>query len=166
MRQSRTAQFTDCAVYPVLVAVMILVIGDTASAIGRLIALALALGAACLWTLVTCRLERILLHGDTHSAEGRDQLDAGARAWPGSLAWLRATSLVFGALLLETLGASLALSLSISGGLVAGFLCYGVVRRAIGRERPQLATLTIAGAVKHQLKHQPAEGIGQLVGGK
>jgi hypothetical protein len=115
---------------------------------------------------VTCRLERILLHGDTHSAEGRDQLDAGARAWPGSLAWLRATSLVFGALLLETLGASLALSLSISGGLVAGFLCYGVVRRAIGGERPQLATLAIAGAVKHQLKHQPAEGIGQLVGGK
>jgi hypothetical protein len=56
MRQHRIAQYTELAVYPLLIAVMILVIADKATAGERVLALALslvfALGGALLWTLL------------------------------------------------------------------------------------------------------------------
>jgi hypothetical protein len=63
MQQNRIAYFADFAVYPVLVAVMILVIAGNTSPIERTVALAFALGGACLWTLLEHLLHRFVLHG-------------------------------------------------------------------------------------------------------
>jgi hypothetical protein len=56
MRQHRIAHYTDLAVYPLLIAVMILVIADNATTGERALALALALvfglGGAFFWTLL------------------------------------------------------------------------------------------------------------------
>lgn len=90
MRETEVGHFADCAVYPLLIAVMILVIGDGANALGCLIALAIAFGCGLVWTRVTWRLERIALHGTTPGAERQDQADVGTRARLGYRAWLGA----------------------------------------------------------------------------
>jgi hypothetical protein len=62
MRQHRIAHYTDLALYPLLIAVMILVIADEAStgerALALALALAFALGGALFWTLLGRVLHR------------------------------------------------------------------------------------------------------------
>jgi hypothetical protein len=65
MRRSRIAPYAAFAVYPLLIAMMILVIADEASAAERALALTLALafvlGGALLWTLLGRVLHRFAL---------------------------------------------------------------------------------------------------------
>jgi hypothetical protein len=62
MKQSRIAYYTDFAVYPVLVAVMTVVITGTASAAELAVALAVALVGVLLWGLLEYRLHRFVPH--------------------------------------------------------------------------------------------------------
>jgi hypothetical protein len=75
MRLQRIAPYTDFAVYPALLALMILVIADKSSGVERALALALvlvlAVGGAFLWTLLGRVLDRFVLHGDTTRMRGR-----------------------------------------------------------------------------------------------
>jgi hypothetical protein len=144
MRENEVGDLADCAVYPLLIAVMILVIGDGANALGRLVALAIAFGCALLWTRVTWRLERIALHGTTPGAGRQDQPDAGMRARLWSRAWLGAGVFASAAMLLQALGAPLVISMGIAGGLVAGLRWQGALRRAILGGKPRLATQALA----------------------
>ncbi len=140
MRENEVGHFADCAVYPLLIAVMIQVIGDGANALGRLVALAIALGCALVWTRVTWRLERIALHGSTPGAERQDPSDVAMRARLWSRAWLGAGVFASAAMLIQALGASLVMSLGIAGVLVAGLRWQGALRRALLGGKPRLAT--------------------------
>jgi hypothetical protein len=130
MQQHRIG-FADFAVYPALIAVMILVIEDKAGPVERAVALAFALGGAFLWTFFQYLLHRLALHGDSAVADPQDQNHVSPRAWGGTPAWLSVAALAFVGLMLETLGVSLLASIGIAGGLVAAFLCYRFIHHAI-----------------------------------
>src|ERR1700677_1741758 len=129
MQQNRIAYYTDFAVYPVLIAVMILVIADKSSPVERAFALALALGGAVLWTLPEYLLHRFVLRGDTRIAGIHDQHHAGPGAWIGTPTWLSVAAIAFIALLLASLAVPIIVTLSLAGGLLAGFLWYALVHR-------------------------------------
>jgi hypothetical protein len=69
MPRNRLSCYADCALYPLLVAVMILVIADRATAIERALALVLALAVACPWTML---LRRFVLPGNARITLGTD----------------------------------------------------------------------------------------------
>jgi hypothetical protein len=147
MQQNRIGYYADFAVYPVLVAVMILVIGDKASPLERALALAFALGGAFLWTWLEHRLHRFVLHGASSVARPQDEHHALPRAWFGTPTWLSVAALAFAEPLLEAIGVSHIVSLGIAGGLMAGFLCYERAHHAIQQGGPRLLAKAIAGAV-------------------
>jgi hypothetical protein len=60
MPQNRIGRYADFALYPGLIAVMILVIADSASPVERAIALLSALAGASLWMLLDHLLHRFL----------------------------------------------------------------------------------------------------------
>jgi hypothetical protein len=62
MRQTRIAYFADFAVYPVLIASMLLVIADAATPAEWALALGFALTGAFFWTLLEYLLHRFLVH--------------------------------------------------------------------------------------------------------
>jgi len=162
MRQSRIAYFTDFAVYPVLIVVMILVIADTASPIERALALAFAFMGALFWTLLEYLLHRFVLHGDTSVAELHDQHHAWPRAWIGTPTWVSVTAIALMALLPALFGFPLALTLSLTGGLMAGFLWYGFVHHAIHHGRPRRLSRALAAAARRHFAHHNAGGIGNF----
>ena len=162
MRQSRIAYYADFAVYPVLIAGMIVVIADRANAFERALALTLALAGAFLWTLLEYLLHRFLLHGDTRVAHLHDRHHAWPRAWIGTPTWLSVAVILFMALLPAPLGVPLISTLGLAGGLMAGFLWYGLIHHAIHHGRPQLLAQSITGAARRHFKHHRTQGIGNF----
>jgi hypothetical protein len=61
MRDNRIAHYVNFAIYPLLIAVMILAIADGASPVERALALVCALAGALLWVLLDHLLHRFLL---------------------------------------------------------------------------------------------------------
>jgi hypothetical protein len=124
--QQQRIEYADFAVYPALIAVMILVIGDWASPVERAVSLAFVLGGAFLWTYLQYLLHRLALHGDSSVSEPQDHDHVSPGAWGGTPAWLSVAALVFVSLLLETLGVSLIASIGIAVGLVSAIHHGGV----------------------------------------
>ena len=58
MQQSKAAYFADLTVYPILIALMCLVIADVATPLGCATALGVAIGGAVLWALLGTSLPK------------------------------------------------------------------------------------------------------------
>lgn len=121
MRQHRIACLADFAVYPALMAVMILVIVDNASSVERALALGFVLAGSFLGTLLECLLHRFALREDTRVAEPPD-LYEGRRGWIGTATWLSVAAVVFIALQSTSLAVPLIVALGLVGALAGGLL--------------------------------------------
>jgi sterol desaturase/sphingolipid hydroxylase (fatty acid hydroxylase superfamily) len=163
MRHGRAAFSADFLVYPVLLAVMISLIADEASPGERALALAFVVGGGLLWTLVEYLIHRFVLHGTaTHVASLHDQHHAWPRAPMGTPTWLGAAAIAAIVFVSASLGAPFEVTLSLAGGLMAGFLWHGLVHRAIHHGRPQRLARVIAGAARRHDRHHRAGGIGNF----
>jgi hypothetical protein len=70
VRQNRIANFAEYALYPILIAVMVLVIADETSPLERALVLVIALGGALLWALIGRLLHRFLLQVSAPAMRG------------------------------------------------------------------------------------------------
>jgi hypothetical protein len=119
MRENRLACYADFAVYPVLIAVMVLVITNGSSPAVLALTLAFALGAAFLWTRLENLLHRSLLLGNGGVADVNDRQGVRPRALIGTSTWLSVAAIAVIGQLPATLGVRLIVALIVVAGLTA-----------------------------------------------
>jgi len=133
MRQNRIAYLADFGVYPVLTAVMILVVVDNAGSGERALALMFALAGSLLWALMEYFLHRSVRQQDPRLADLENRDQGGTRAWIGTAIWLSVAAVVLIALLPTRLAVALIVALILVGGLIAGFILVRASADALRR---------------------------------
>ena len=133
MRQNRIAYLADFGVYPVLTAVMILVVVDNAGSGERALALMFALAGALLWALMEYLLHRSVRQQDPRLEDLESRDEGGTRAWIETAIWLSVAAVVLIALLPTRLAVALIVPLILVGGLMAGFILVRASADALRR---------------------------------
>ena len=162
MRLSRIAYYADFAVYPTLIGVMILVIAHNSHLRHGAFALGLGLAGALLWTLLEYVMHRFLLHGGSRIAGLHDAHHAQARAWIGTPTWLSVTAIAGMALPTLLFGAPVFIYLSLTVGLMAGFLLYGLIHHAIHHGEPRILARTLSRSARRHFEHHRRGGVGNF----
>jgi len=155
MLNGKIGYYADFIIYGVLVIVLVaFTLRESRSA--QLIWLAAASAGAGSWTLVEYLLHRFVLHRMPLIADLHHAHHAAPRAYVSTPTWASALVLVGVFFVPIWRLISLNVALGAVGGLVAGWLWYGIVHHVIHYRRPRRLAIALRGAThRHHLHHSP-----------
>ena len=153
MRLSKTAYYSDFGVYAAVVlalAVHVWLRGQWALRLQWLGDFALGMG---IWTLLEYLLHRWVLHRVPFIAPMHDAHHRSPRALLGTPTWL-SLSVIWALFFLPTWYAfSFTAASGLTGGIMAGFLWYGILHHATHHGRPALLATRLSGSVRRHSRH-------------
>ena len=160
MRLSTTkiAYFADFAVYGSVLAVLTAAALWSGGWADRLRWLVSALIGGALWTLLEYLLHRFVLHGMPPFAALHAQHHDAPRAYLGTPTWTSLAVLGGVFFLPAWWGFSFAVAAGFTGGLIVGYLWYGLVHHVIHHRQPALLAARLgATMLRHHHHHNPTQ---------